>query len=257
MVGSAARGGAGVTDALGRAAALGPFFRWDPAGAAEGWRSWTDLTDGDVLADRVEVARAALARLGGLPVTALPVRAVASVVFLGWAARVVSPPLGAAALTGTLPVASLRWRPTPSGPLSIGYASVRPAARADAATLLETTVGDLLTPVLAAFRERFRLSPLVLWGNVASALGGAAGLITDADPAAGDRAADLVATMLTLPPLVGTGTLVRPDPAHPRRFLVRHNCCLYYRIPGGGTCGDCVLTPEADRQRAWRAALSR
>ncbi|TDC76951.1 ferric iron reductase, partial [Actinomadura sp. 7K507] len=23
--------------------------------------------------------------------------------------------------------------------------------------------------------------------------------------------------------------------------FVRHNCCLYYRVPGGGMCGDCGL----------------
>ncbi|MGH3410268.1 MAG: (2Fe-2S)-binding protein [Streptosporangiaceae bacterium] len=21
----------------------------------------------------------------------------------------------------------------------------------------------------------------------------------------------------------------------------RHSCCLYYRLPGGGLCGDCAL----------------
>jgi hypothetical protein len=246
-----------VTDALVRAAELGPYFRWEPVVDPDGWRPWHELTDGDVLAGRVAVARGSLARLGGLAPAALPERVVASVVFLGWAARVVSPPLAAAALTATLPVASLRWRAVSAGPLPLGYASVTVAATADARALLRTAVGDLLTPVLEAFRERFRLSPQVLWGNVASALGGAAGLITDADPAAGDRAGALVADALELSPLAGTGTLVRPDPARARRFLVRHNCCLYYRIPGGGTCGDCVLTPEPDRRRAWQAALDR
>ncbi|WP_372507037.1 (2Fe-2S)-binding protein [Actinomadura madurae] len=23
--------------------------------------------------------------------------------------------------------------------------------------------------------------------------------------------------------------------------FVRNNCCLYYRVPGGGMCGDCGL----------------
>ncbi|NJC66215.1 (2Fe-2S)-binding protein [Planosporangium flavigriseum] len=122
---------------------------------------------------------------------------------------------------------------------------------------MEVAVGALLTPVMTAYRTRFVLSPQVLWGNVASALAGAAGMIADAYPAAGDRAGAVVARMLELPPLAGTGALVRPDPAHPRRFLVRRNCCLYYRIPGGGTCGDCVLTRDTDRRRHWREVLTR
>jgi iron complex transport system ATP-binding protein len=24
----------------------------------------------------------------------------------------------------------------------------------------------------------------------------------------------------------------------------RTSCCLYYRVPGGGLCGDCVLTTQ-------------
>ncbi|MEU9111287.1 (2Fe-2S)-binding protein [Streptomyces sp. NPDC048483] len=24
----------------------------------------------------------------------------------------------------------------------------------------------------------------------------------------------------------------------------RRNCCLYYRVPGMGTCGDCVLNRQ-------------
>jgi ferric iron reductase protein FhuF len=35
--------------------------------------------------------------------------------------------------------------------------------------------------------------------------------------------------------LRGHGRYERPD-----RF-VRASCCLFYRIPGGGLCGDCVL----------------
>jgi FhuF 2Fe-2S C-terminal domain len=115
----------------------------------------------------------------------------------------------------------------------------------------------------------------VLWGNVASALAGAAGMLADMYPdgqaahpgasgAAGladragvaERAGVIVAQALAQPPLAGTGRLVRPDPEHARRFLVRHNCCLYYRIPGGATCGDCVLTPEPARRRHWRSVLA-
>ena len=112
-------------------------------------------------------------------------------------------------------------------------------------------------PLLEVFGERFRLSAQVLRGNVASALAGAAGIIADSRPDHAERAGRIVERVLALPPLAGSGELVRPDPSRSRRFLVRNNCCLYYRIPGGGLCGDCMLTPEADRRRNWRSVLSR
>ncbi|HEV8175878.1 MAG TPA: (2Fe-2S)-binding protein [Actinoplanes sp.] len=293
----------------------------DPAGA--GWRPLTDLTDGEVVAERVDAARRALASMFGLAEDAVQPRVAASVTFLGLASRLLSPPLGALVLAGTLPTPGadqLWWKPAAGGPWPFVYGTIA-GVPGDGASLVATTVNGLVAPVLRAFQERFVLSPQVLWGNVASALAGAAGMLADAHPddpaaSAGDRtigrsavndaigaigvgdpdrvdraavkgrdaigvgdldrigragaadrdaidragvaerAGDIVAQALSLPPLAGTGTLVRPDPRHPRRFLVRHNCCLYYRIPGGGTCGDCVLTPEPDRRRHWQSVLA-
>ena len=48
-------------------------------------------------------------------------------------------------------------------------------------------------------------------------------------------------------PLSDTGTL-GPDGEGFRR----RSCCLYYRVPGGGLCGDCVLGPLAARRGATR-----
>jgi hypothetical protein len=169
----------------------------------------------------------------------VPARVVASVTFLGLASRLLSPPLAAYVLGGVFPAAALWWKPVPGGPWPIAYRDAAPAEPGVAA----------VTPVLETFRARFALSPKVLWGNVASALAGAAGLLPPAAFAVVDR-------LLGEPPLAGMGRLVRPDPDRSRRFLVRANCCLYYRLPGGGTCADCVLTPEADRRRQWAAMLT-
>lgn len=229
--------------ALARAATLGPYFGWEPAGDLSGWRPWSDLTDGGVLGERVAVARRALAAMGGLTEEAVPERVVASVAFLGYAARVLSPLLGAAALTGAVPAAgktTLWWRPVPAGPLPLAYGRIGGTLAASPEALREIAVEAILEPVLTACRARFRLSPRVLWGNVTSALAGAAAMIATADRAAGERAGVLLEGLLALEPLAGTGTLHRPD-SSPRRALTRHNCCLYYRIPGGGTCGDCIL----------------
>jgi ferric iron reductase protein FhuF len=135
------------------------------------------------------------------------------------------------------------------------------AARADlppaavAAALVDGPVAETVTPLLDVFRSTFRLSPKVLWGDVASALAGAAGVLADTMPRHAARAGEVLEHALALPPLAGTGEVVRPDTARERRFLVRANCCLYYRIPGGGTCTDCVLTPDADRRNHWAALL--
>ena len=44
-----------------------------------------------------------------------------------------------------------------------------------------------------------------------------------------------------MPPLAGLGEFVE-EPSHPTGVgFARRTCCLFYRVPGGGTCGDCVL----------------
>jgi hypothetical protein len=229
-------------EALRAAAAVGPYFVWEPWSAGAGWRPLAELTDPEVVAERVLAARGALVTMFGLDEDAVPPRVIASITFLGLASRLLSPALGAQVLGGVLPAAELWWKPVAGGPWPIAY---RDAVAGEA--LLAP-----VPPVLAAFQERFALSPQVLWGNVASALAGAAGLLPDAE-----RAFAVVAAELAEPPLAGMGSLVRPDPRYARQFLVRRNCCLYYRIPGGGFCGDCVLTPPAERRRGWAAALSR
>ena len=46
---------------------------------------------------------------------------------------------------------------------------------------------------------------------------------------------ELATGMLARPPLRGVGEY-GPD----RRFR-RRSCCLLYRVPGAGLCGDCIL----------------
>jgi hypothetical protein len=227
------------------AAAIGPYFAWEPWTGDDGWRPLTDLTDPDVVAERVFAARDALATLTGLSGDELPDRVIASITFLGLASRLVSPPLAAFVLSGErrLPRADqLWWRPVRGGPVPMAYSGLDGHQ-------------DLIEPVLRAFADRFAVSGQVMWGNVASALAGATGMLATTRPDLAEVAGrECERILVGTPQLAGTGTLVRPDPGSPRRFLVRHNCCLYYRIPGGGTCGDCVLTPEPERRRAWQAA---
>jgi ferric iron reductase protein FhuF len=245
-------------------AGLGPYFAWEPwDGDAATWRPFADLFDVDVVVERVGVARRTLSAMTGLRADEAGEREVASITFLGWASRLVSPLLGAVATAAALPqpeVGQLRWRAVSGGPLPLAYAQM---GLLDVSGLtggeVAEAIGGLpaLEPMVAVFAGRFHLPEHLLWGNVASALGGAAGMIADTAPEHAERAADVTAALLDRAPLAGTARLERPDPARDRWFLVRHNCCLYYRIPGGGTCGDCVLTPAEARRQQWQRVLSR
>ena len=252
-----------MTTALDAAARFGPYFAWEPWDGRPGWRPLSDLLDEDVVAERVEAARLVLVQLSGLTPDDIDERVVASVTFLGLASRLLSPPLAAAVAGGALPVPDadrLWWRPVPGGPIPIAYQdldTVQCGELGPGAIAKALAVRELVGPLLEVVGRRFTVSPQVLWGNVASALGGAAGMIADAAPEHAERSAAVVEHALAIEPLRGMASLVRPDPRRARWFLVRHNCCLYYRIPGGGTCGDCVLTPDEDRRQHWQSVLSR
>ncbi len=222
-------------------AAAGPFFALGTAATGPGWLGFDRLVDAGGARDRVVAARASLAERAGLPVERIEQRAAASIAFLGVAARLVAPALGGAALLGSVPdpdPAGVRWQPLLGGPLPLAWLDLRWTAVAsteDAAEALRVGVLDrLVGPLAAVHSDVFRLSSQVLWGNVASGLAGAAQMLVAAglplrlDPVA------VTAAALEAGPLAGAG-------AYTDGRFRRNNCCLFYRIPGGGTCADCVL----------------
>jgi FhuF 2Fe-2S C-terminal domain len=249
--------------ALARAARAGPFFVVEPWTPAARWRPLHGLvTDPSALAERVGHARGILARRAGIAAEDIAERVAASVVSLGLIARLVSPQLGAAVLGGVVPgltVADLWWRPAQRGeggpwPLAAGPAggaAVGDLVEGDqirhAARLMAERIDGITAPVTAAFATSFRLSHRVLRGNVASALAGASATLAASYPARAGTAHRLTEQILALEPLRGTGEFIRPDPAAPRLEFVRRSCCLLYRVPGAGTCGDCVLTAHRSR----------
>ncbi|MBD0735803.1 (2Fe-2S)-binding protein [Streptomyces sp. CBMA29] len=258
-------------------AALGPFFAAEEHRADSGtgapWRSMGELADGGpALGDRVAGVRRYLAAAGGREAEAVEPRVAASVAHLGLVARVLSPTLALAVLRGEvaagLRLADLRWQPVLGGPfpLSLPHAPQDTAQDTDqdtapgvpaggdgpAAALARHLLDGPVRELADAFAP-FKVSPHILWGNTASALNGAVGMLAAARPADAGRVRSLAALLLDRPPLRGTSTGARTGaPGAPGAPFRRRSCCLIYRAaPGGagGLCGDCVLAPVVSAPR--------
>jgi ferric iron reductase protein FhuF len=240
--------------ALEDAGTLGPFFAVsaNPAEQVDpSWRSWREFYDErSVMSSRIDLVARALKTSDR--------RVAASIALQGLAARLVSPILAVAAIHQVVPrwsPESLHWRPAVSGPWPLwesdpdGY----PWAGGDAEPA--GPVADaLVEPHLAALVEVTRavasVSGRVLRGNVASAVAAAGALVARARPEAARAASLIVAGLLETPLLAGTGAF------EAGWSFRRRSCCLYYRIPGGGTCGDCVLGVVPGGAAAERARRS-
>lgn len=167
-------------------------------------------------------------------------RVSASIAQQALAARLWSITLGCAVRYGSVPDLDpllLHWDAAASAPDDLWLAEVRPRP-ADAATVADIVVRGHLEPLTAVLHARYGVAEGLLWGNAGSALAGAAreldrwarGAGTDA----GVRAHALAAELFTHPRLAPTGTLTGTA-------FRRRSCCLYYRVPGGGVCGDCCF----------------
>ncbi|MDT4933736.1 MAG: hypothetical protein QOK11_1628 [Pseudonocardiales bacterium] len=233
---------------------LGPFFAVETHAGARAeppWRPMAELVgDGAALTDRVRSVRAALAAASGQAPDGVELRVAASVTQLGLAARLISPVLGAAVTSSAVPRLDLEdmwWQPALGGafPLSIPLqpapdkpTGVPGPSSGDLAALIGRTLLDgPIAALVTAVRNAFPISLQVLWGNVASAVNGAATMITTQRPELAPRANALAARLLSRPPLSATRAGVGP------RFR-RRSCCLIYRISPTGRdalCADCVL----------------
>ncbi|MCW1098373.1 (2Fe-2S)-binding protein [Streptomyces sp. RS2] len=194
----------------------------------------------DPLGRRVRKVAAAV----GAPET----RVAASVAQQGLAARLWSVTLACAARYGHVPDLDprlLHWDPEATAPDDLWLTEVR-GLPADTDTVADVVLTTHLAPLTEAVHARYGVARGLLRGNAASALTGA-GCELDrwarrqgrADTAA--RARSLTAGLLAHPLLAGTGTLTGTS-------FRRRSCCLYYRVPGGGVCGDCCF-PEPTRTR--------
>ncbi len=241
-------------------AALGPYFAVDVHRAAvppqPPWQPLGELIDSpDTLAARIGEVRERLAVAAGRPPASVEFRVAASIAQLGLCARLLSPALGAAAAGRALPVdaAQARWIPALGGPFRLSLpdtalpdtalpdialvaSGVRSSPAAGPAATAELLAGPITQIVQAV--QAMAVSPRVLWGNVASAVNGAATMIAAARPDLAAPAAGAAEALLGLPVLAGTYQ------GRPLTNFRRRNCCLIYRLsPAAPTyCGDCVLT---------------
>jgi ferric iron reductase protein FhuF len=219
-----------TAEALADVAQVGPYFsvEVDPEIADHPlWRPLTALYDA-ALPDQIAAVRL---RLG-----TSEDRVAASLLFQGVAGRLWSPVLAMAVVHGRVPdldPARTYWRAASPGPIVLATPGA-PALPADPAALRRVIVDGHLAPLVSAIRSVTPVAEGLLWGNAASALVGAMTVVSRARPAVSRTALRFVEELLAEPPLAGTGGFGRFG-------FRRRSCCLYYRVPGGGKCGDCAL----------------
>ena len=252
----------GTDDAglLAELAGFGPFFAVQTHGAGAAapapWQPLdTLLGSATALAARISAVRDSLAAAAGCPASQIELRVAASVAQLGIAARLISPVLGSAVLGVPLGIdaGQARWVPAIGGPFPLSLARSGDAGRlgrpqpAGLAEAVEPLTELLAGPAGALVHMTAPMvSRRVLWGNVGSAINGAATVISTTRPPLRPAAVQVSAAALRFRELAGSYR------GQPTTSFQRRNCCLIYRIPGNPQyCGDCILNarerPAAER----------
>ena len=231
---------------------LGPYFAIETHQPGEPmpapWRPLSELLGSPAaLRARAEQVRAALARAGGLAPDQVELRVAASVGQLGLAARLIAPAFGVAVLGRRVlgfDAGQARWVPGDGSmfPLSLPAATLQGAEIPELTALSADIEGRWLDGPVRDLVDGFAalsVSRRILWGNVASAINGAAVMLSRSQPGRRDQATGLAEALLATPHLAGRHSGTPGGPAFRRR-----SCCLIYRAaPGDGAayCGDCVL----------------
>jgi Probable cobalt transporter subunit (CbtA)/FhuF 2Fe-2S C-terminal domain len=234
-------------------ATLGPYFAIEAYGPRSRMRGpWQPLStllgSPREVSTRIGEVRESLAVAAGRPAGQIEFRAAASVAQLGIAARLICPVFGSAVLGAELPIdiAHARWVPTLGGPFPLslpetafstlpghGTSSDPGPAHRPLLSLLGGPIGSLveITAAMAVSRR-------TLWGNVASAINGAAAMVAVTRPELTGQAAATSSALLHHPALAASYN------GQPITSFQRRSCCLIYRLatsPPAEYCGDCIL----------------
>ncbi len=235
-----------VAAVLGEVSPLGGFFAVAQRLDRGVWRPMSELRDDPTaMRSRIDATGAGLAKRSRRSAATLDAKAVASTTHLALAARLLSPAVASAVLAGVVPAMSLAaawWQPHSPDPtpLALPEAGGEIVGPDDplrlAATLHRLVIDTAMRDLVLSTQAVQAVSAQVLWGNVASALATAAALVTAVRPDRAAQASQLVAAVLNRGELADAGSFSGPG----RRFR-RRSCCLFYRLPEAGLCGDCVL----------------
>jgi iron complex transport system ATP-binding protein len=211
-------------------AEIGPYFSvtTGPVGAGSGWLPVSRLySDGPVLSGLVQRLAATLGTDEE--------RVAASILVQGLAARLWSLTFGSWLAHDRVPDLDpdvLLWRDD-RGSLTLHLTRVQGWAGADLLPKVAAlVVENHLVPLVSAVRSTWPLSPNLLWQNAVSALHGTATVLEAVRPGSSRAAAARLLEHL------GTTGGVRQGAVFVGR---RSTCCLFYRLPQAGLCGDCAL----------------
>jgi len=162
----------------------------------------------------------------------------ASLVHLGHAARLWSPVLACALGHGVIPDLTGLQRADAGAalrlPEPVGHALEQSTAARSAELLYRVVVQQHMEPLEAGLRVK--LAPGLLAGNIASALVGASRALLSVRPDLRQPIVGITNSLLGTGRLAGSGAITSGDLG-----FRRDNCCLFYRVPDGGKCGDCPL----------------
>jgi hypothetical protein len=236
--GPAVAGGPAVAVALREAAELGGYFEISCGRAPPGGSFQLATT-------AYRRGLRGLVEQTGEAAGAGELRVAASTLHLGLAARLWSAPLACALNRGVVPDLRLLqvsdrlplrlWLPaSPAGDDPAGAGWLGADEQSLAGLLQQVVLAGQLAPLAAGLTGQVAAG--LLRGNAASALIGALTVLSATRPDLADRARALAWLLLATPELAGSGALTGPGLS-----FRRTSCCLYYRVPGGGLCGDCSL----------------
>lgn len=247
-----ANSSSGIEVSINESRLIGGYFNI-PLADGTGWRSFDELTESvPTINEYVNRTRAAIARSQSIAIHEVEKRVAASSFQLATIAKLISPVVGCIVLSGTLPDFSsdnLAWRPGIKHSLDLGivsYTGLTEIRDEDIVDRIHSNLIDAaLRPLSEAIHRATGLSNKVLLGNIASSFNGAVSVLGAQFPNVTDRAFDLVREIVNHGHLRTTCTFVSTSSGRPR--FVRNNCCLFYQLPRGGQCGDCILTQRAQR----------
>jgi hypothetical protein len=226
---------------------LGGFFVLETAVPNRSWLPMRSLIDGSSgLSAHIDRTAAALAARTGTTAEEIERRVAASIMQQGLMARLLSPPIASAVLAGWVPrmqLSRMWWQPDGPGPIPMTLPD--PHAREGESThelaplVSLLVIEEAVVPLVTEVERETQLSSKISWGNVASAVVGATSVLARRRPDLAGAAVSLCRELLRSKHLADAGDF------EPTGQFRRRSCCLYYRLPNGGLCGDCVLAGEA------------